>query len=495
MVIAPEAAGKLRQCFAQGYEDRLRQHRSQVRWRDAGLIRRGNRAQRRGRTTGQKILQPLRRGGIGSTPTAEGPPLQIPLQRNPRQGITRMPFVGLQILGFEGHHQAAVGIALIAGVLAHAVGHHPPLLRGGPHHKTARTHAEAVNAAAIAGVMNKLVFRRAKPRMARHRSPAGLIDQGLRVLDPHTNRKRFALQLHPHLIEHGETVPGRMAGRQHEVTAGQLLTIGQQKSLQAEGFLAAAGLQQQTVHTTTEAHLTPQGFDARTQATHHGGQLEGADMRPMHREDFGVGTASHQLLKHLASVVLGIAHLAVELAVGKGAGTPLPELGIGFRIKGLLPPPEGEGLLGPLLHRLPTLQQQGLKPHLRQQQRSEIAAGAGTDHHGACLQARRRLRHHPVAGVRCLFQRGAGPAALHQRLLMADQHINAVNQLDAITAAGIDAALDQSLLQQLIRRNLQTTQYGLRELLLGVIQRQLQLSQSQHQPACHLPSLDQMASP
>ena len=78
----------------------------------------------------------------------------------------------------------------------------------------------------------------------------------------------------------------------------------------------------------------------------------------MHREDFGVSAASHQLLQHLASVVLGIAHLAVELAVGEGTGPPLPELGVGFRVKGLLPPPEGEGLLGALLHRLPTFQQQ-----------------------------------------------------------------------------------------------------------------------------------------
>ena len=48
----------------------------------------------------------------------------------------------------------------------------------------------------------------------------------------------------------------------------------------------------------------------------------------MDREDVWVGTTGDQLLQHLAAVMLRIAHLAVELAIGERASTPLAELGI-----------------------------------------------------------------------------------------------------------------------------------------------------------------------
>ena len=82
------------------------------------------------------------------------------LEGHPRQGIARPAAIGSHILGFDVHHDAAVGIALVAGVLAHAVGHHPPLLGGGAHHQAARAHAEAVHTAAVAGVVDELVFSR-----------------------------------------------------------------------------------------------------------------------------------------------------------------------------------------------------------------------------------------------------------------------------------------------------------------------------------------------
>ena len=113
----------------------------------------------------------------------------------------------------------------------------------------------------------------------------------------------------------------------------------------------------QTLNPGAEPHLSTEFLDPCPQATHNRGQLERADVGMVVSEDLCIGPTGHKLLQHLAAVVLGITHLAVELAIGKGAGTTLTELGIGFRIKATLPPPEPEGLTGAFLDLLATLEQ------------------------------------------------------------------------------------------------------------------------------------------
>ena len=98
-----------------------------------------------------------------------------------------MTGIGGQILGLEIHNQTAVGIALIAGVLAHAVRHNPPLLRGRADNKATRAHAEAVDAATVLGVVDKFVFSGSQSGMPGVVPPAGLVDQLLWVLDPQAN--------------------------------------------------------------------------------------------------------------------------------------------------------------------------------------------------------------------------------------------------------------------------------------------------------------------
>ena len=72
-----------------------------------------------------------------------------------------------------------------------------------------------------------------------------------------------------------------------------------------------------------------------------------------------------------------------------------------------------------------------------------------------------------------------------------DPYIHAVDQLNAITSPGINASLDQMLFQQMLGRDSQATHEGLVEILIGVIQRQPQFTQSQHGCGSALPPFDQ----
>ena len=130
----------------------------------------------------------------------------MPLQANARQRIPGKAFKRSQVIGVQGHNQPAVGVALVAGMLAHAIGHHPAFFRRCPHHKSTGTHAEAINAASVLGVVHQLVLGCSQTRMASRLPPAGCVNQMLRMLNPHAHGKRFALQLHTDLLQHFKAV-------------------------------------------------------------------------------------------------------------------------------------------------------------------------------------------------------------------------------------------------------------------------------------------------
>ena len=257
-----------------------------------------------------------------------------------------------------------------------------------------------------------------------------------------------------------------MTGGQHQMAAGNLRSIGQHQAIELKRLLSTDVAELKACHVTVEAHLTPQGFDPSPQAADDRGELERADVGAVQREDLLAGTTGHQLLQHLAAVVLRIAHLAVKLAVRKRSGTALTELGIRFRVERDGPPPEAEGVSGALLHSLTPFQQQRAKAHLRQQQSSEVATGACSDHHRPFNriqgEANGGMTDGPVAGVGSGTHPSLVADAPQQGGFTLHLHIHAVNQLDPIATTGIDAALDQPLLLQLIRRNPQTPEDGLR---------------------------------
>src|SRR5688572_8669315 len=94
---------------------------------------------------------------------------------------------GKRIPGIVGRryadHDTGVRIALVARILAHAVGDHPPGLGSGGDYGTARAHAKTVNRTAVGAVMHELVIGGTELRVAGVLAIARPVDQRLRMLD------------------------------------------------------------------------------------------------------------------------------------------------------------------------------------------------------------------------------------------------------------------------------------------------------------------------
>ena len=125
------------------------------------------------------------------------------------------------ILRRDPAHDRRVGVALVARVLAHAVGDHAPRLARGRDHGAARAHAEAVDRAPVAAVVHQLVVGRAEQRMPRLRPEARLVDQRLRVLDAEADREGLGFDEHAARVQHRERVARAVAQRHHHVVGAQ----------------------------------------------------------------------------------------------------------------------------------------------------------------------------------------------------------------------------------------------------------------------------------
>src|ERR1700761_1742438 len=113
---------------------------------------------------------------------------------------------------------------------------------------------------------------------------------------------------------------------------------------------------------------------------HHADQTKSADMRPAQIENVFRSTRFHELLEHLAAVVMRILDLAVELAVRECAGSTFTELHIGFGIEhGLAPQPER--IFSTLTNSLAALENNGAKTHLGEDQPREQPTRSHADHH------------------------------------------------------------------------------------------------------------------
>ncbi|MGT2494838.1 hypothetical protein ACU4GD_41620 [Cupriavidus basilensis] len=135
--------------------------------------------------------------------------------------------------------------------------------------------------------------------------------------------------------------------------------------------------------------------------------------------------------------MLRILDLAVQLAVGEGAGAALAELHVRLGIEHALAP-QAEGVLGALAHFLAALQDDGLEAHLRQDQASQQSARPHADHHRAQGRARRRcLRDEAVGHVRRHAPVRLAGHALDRRRFVRDFDIDDVGELDIGALAGI----------------------------------------------------------
>ena len=133
--------------------------------------------------------------------------------------------IARKVARLDAHHQARIGVAFVAAVLAHTVGHHAARLAGGRDHSAAGAHAKAVDGAAVRCVVHQLVIGRAQQRVAGVAAPARAVDHALRVLDAHPNRERLGHHVDAAPVQRLEGVARRVAERQHGVARRQLVAF------------------------------------------------------------------------------------------------------------------------------------------------------------------------------------------------------------------------------------------------------------------------------
>ena len=145
------------------------------------------------------------------------------------------------IAGVDADHDASVGVALVARILAHAVGHYTPRLRCSRHHRAARAHAKAVHAAAIAGVVHQLVIGRTQQEVTGVAAPAGAVNHTLRMLNAKAHGEGLGLHRHTTRVQHGKGVAGAVAQRHYHLARVDVAAVaaGQIQHLQAANLLCA----------------------------------------------------------------------------------------------------------------------------------------------------------------------------------------------------------------------------------------------------------------
>ncbi len=160
-------------------------------------------------------------------------------------------------------HDAAVGIALIARILAHAIGHNPSRFRRGGNDSAARTHAETVDRTAIAAVMHQFVIGRTQCRVTGEVAEAATIDQRLRMFDAKADRKRLGFNIHTALVQHLEGIARAVANRQHYMVGCNMVASGQRNA----SYLAIIDVE--IVNLALEAEFAAQFLDRRAHQFDH----------------------------------------------------------------------------------------------------------------------------------------------------------------------------------------------------------------------------------
>src|SRR5687768_3067031 len=151
--------------------------------------------------------------------------------------------------------------------------------------------------------------------------------------------------MHPARVQHPEGVARAVSYRQHDVIGGDALAAGQRHTAQPPVFDV------QVVNLALKTDLPAERVYLLAQLFHHRHEAERADVRLALVEDLGRRAGLDQLGEHLAPYVARIPDLAVELAVGKGAGPAFAELNVGFRIEHRLAP-QSPRVPGALAHGL-----------------------------------------------------------------------------------------------------------------------------------------------
>jgi hypothetical protein len=269
-----------------------------------------------------------------------------------------------------------------------------------------------------------------------------------------------------------------MVGTQFVTSAGRLVEHRQATHVPRA---VCIGLDQHVGHALLETDLTAERDDLLAQPLYDLHQLEGADVRVRHVQDLGRRAGVDELLHHLAAQVARILDLAVELAVGEGAGAAFAELHVRFRVEHVLAP-QAPGVLGPFAHVLAALQHDGVQAHLRQQQCREDAARAEADHHWPELGRYVCVVRMPVHHVRAAHHVRVAGETGQQRIFVDAGVKRQVDDVDLhqLGLARVEAALEDGVAGDGRSGQAELALDGFGKGLLGVVERQLDFGDSDH---------------
>ena len=314
---------------------------------------------------------------------------------------------------------------------------------------------------------------------------ARLVDDRLRMLDAVADRERLGLHVDAAGVQHREGVARAVTERDDDMVGADLLARGQRHAAHL-ALAIGAGLDQQVGDLLLEADLAAQALDLGPDLDDHAHQAEGADVRLADVEDLLGRAGLDELRQHLAGEEARVGDLAVELAVGEGAGATLAELDIRFGVQDALAP-QAPGVLGPFADLLAALQHDRPQAHLGQDQRDEDAAGAKADDHRtrplAGVEVGRRMADELVAGVRRRLDVGVAAVALQQRGLgggVADLAVDGIDQDHRGLLARVIAALEDGEGAELRVGDAEPLQDGGAQGLLGVVEGQAEFVDADH---------------
>src|SRR5690606_19154271 len=126
-----------------------------------------------------------------------------------------------------------IGIALIAGILTHAIGHHFVGFGGGSHHSATGTHTKAVNRTTVARVVYQFITRRPQLRVASKFSQSGFIDHALWVLDAKADSEWFGFDINTALVQPAKCVACAVSERKDDMAAKNFFAVLQNYPLHA----------------------------------------------------------------------------------------------------------------------------------------------------------------------------------------------------------------------------------------------------------------------
>ena len=133
-----------------------------------------------------------------------------------------------------------------------------------------------------------------------------------------------------------------------------------------------------------------------------------------------------------------------------------------------------------LAHRLAAFEHDGLEAHLRQHQRREDAAGTEADDERTFVERVRRPADEAVVHVRCGREVRVVAEFLQQRGLVADRHVNRVDQQQRVLLARVVGALVDAHAEERRIGQLEAGEDGGAQGVRRMVERQFEFGQSQH---------------